>query len=101
MAGRVLEKLSTQATNSVTELRSCITNDDAEQLARVAHGLKGAAGAAFGQIAAETSSQLGLEQISQANEMDHADECLSRLQGEVRRCNEFMAQAMNQLIKCR
>jgi signal transduction histidine kinase/DNA-binding response OmpR family regulator len=95
LARRVLEKLSGQATDALVQLQDCLAQQDAEQIARVSHGLKGAAGMASAEALQQAAGRL--EQLGRDRDLAQADECLSQLQEQVHRCNDFVAQAMQRL----
>jgi two-component system, sensor histidine kinase and response regulator len=95
LAERVLDKLSSQARESLEKIETSFAAADAAGVARIAHGLKGAAGMAAATTLAAVAGQL--EQIAKAGDLGLATEVLSSLQAEVFRCNQFINQALKEL----
>lgn len=95
LALTVLDKFEKQAAGAVAELATFLRSDDAAQVARVAHSLKGTAGL----VAAESLKQAfaEMEQIGRTGNLQMADECLARLRDEVGRCAIYIEDARARL----
>jgi HPt (histidine-containing phosphotransfer) domain-containing protein len=88
LVGRVLETLARQASEALTQLESAVKEHDLQRIARVAHGLKGAAGMACAQPLRETAARL--EHIGAEEDSAQFTQCLLQLQADVRECNEYV-----------
>jgi two-component system sensor histidine kinase/response regulator len=95
LAQKVLGKLSSRAKESLEKIENSFAAADAAGVARIAHGLKGAAGMAAAATLEAVAGQL--EQIARAGDLSLATEVLSSLQAEVLRCNQFVDQALKEL----
>jgi signal transduction histidine kinase/CheY-like chemotaxis protein/HPt (histidine-containing phosphotransfer) domain-containing protein len=95
LAKRVMEKLSSQSIDAVRQLETSVSDRNAEQVARVSHGLKGAAGMA---AAAGVQKLAGrLEELGRAGDLDQAEQYLAQLRDEVQRCVQFIAETSKEM----
>ncbi len=83
---RLITKFRERAPYDLEKLRQAVMAEDAGETARLAHGLKGAAG----YVAAEKVRKLAskLETMGRGGDLSQAEECLKQLKSEVARCVE-------------
>jgi two-component system sensor histidine kinase/response regulator len=85
LALKILDKFEGQVAGLIAQLHGCAQKDDAAQLARVAHTMKGTAGV----IGAEPLrlALAELEQLGRKNALVEVPASLQRLQDEISRCS--------------
>jgi CheY-like chemotaxis protein/HPt (histidine-containing phosphotransfer) domain-containing protein len=89
LADRVLERLLVQMSESVQKLQASLDQGQAEEFARAAHALKGAAGMASALGVSGAAAQL--ETLGRAGGLSsQAERGLTALRDEVRRCEQFI-----------
>jgi len=91
VATLVLDKFEEQLTADVETIQECLAAGDVEQIARVAHALKGAAGA----VAASTLRDLAaeIERLARKEEIESITRELASLRSEVDRCLAYLPAA--------
>jgi len=91
IATLLLDKFEQQLSADVRGIHECLATRDAEQMARTAHALKGAAGA----LAAATLRDLAaeIETLSRANQLDSIAQEFTLLRSEVERCVAYLPAA--------
>src|SRR5205823_3547745 len=85
---RVVQKLTEQAAASLKQLESCAIERDAERVARIAHGLKGAAAMAAAEPLRQVAAKL--EEIGRGKDLAAIDETLARVRAELKRYEEYI-----------
>jgi PAS domain S-box-containing protein len=85
---RIVEQFQTQAASDLEVLQKALAAGDAEEVRRVAHGLKGAAAYMAAQTIFNLSRQM--EHCGRGRDLDAASALLMRLQHEVERLNAFL-----------
>lgn len=85
---RILNQFQTQTSRDLEVLQKALAGNDAEELRRVAHGLKGAAA----YMAAETIRSLShdLEHCGRNGDLSAVPSLLDQLQAELNRCRAFL-----------
>jgi two-component system sensor histidine kinase/response regulator len=87
----VLDKFEAQAKRDVDQLENSVRASDTQATARVAHGLKGAAGMVSADNLARMAAEI--EQLGRSSQLDLAEEHLTALRKEVQRCIEYLPEA--------
>jgi len=90
-ADRILQKFRQKALQDVQALREHFKATDAQKIAFVAHGLKGAAANVSAEALREAAS--ALEQAGKAADFSRMETLLASVEAEVRRCEEYLAKA--------
>ncbi len=90
-ADRILQKFRQKALQDVQALREHFKATDAQKIAFVAHGLKGAAANVSAEALREAAS--ALEQAGKAADFSRMEALLASVEAEVRRCEEYLAKA--------
>ncbi|HUO07555.1 MAG TPA: response regulator [Phycisphaerae bacterium] len=95
VVGRVLDKFKEHAPMTLAELRKVVGAKDAAETKRLAHGMKGAAA----NISAEKlrSLSLELEKLGHESQLSAAEELVKQIDAELKRCIEFIPEAMTKL----
>ena len=88
LATRVLEQLAAQASQACAQAGEMLLQHDAAAVARVAHGLKGAAGMASASGLQRVAAEL--ERLGKAGDLDTAKSAMEELTAEVRRYDEYV-----------
>ncbi len=91
LADIVLRKLAGQAAEGLKQLEACAGRQDAGQISRIAHSIKGAAAAAAAEPLREAAARL--EELGRADDLSQIDEALARFREEVGRCDAFIQSA--------
>lgn len=92
LVGRLLVKFEGRAGADLEQLERSVAARDAQETARLAHAMKGAAAYLAGEKLRDISRRL--EEMAIAADLKHADRCLSELRDELRRCLEFIPKAL-------
>src|SRR5204862_6655451 len=88
VAAVLLEKFEAQLRSDLGAITSGARAGDADGVARVAHGLKGAAGALTAHDLSGVAAEL--EQAGRAHRLEAAEDAVSRLQQEIDRCLAYL-----------
>ena len=95
MAMKILEKFQTQVTENVVLLANAFGDQNAAELARLSHALKGTAGIIGAE---ELRHRLGeMETICRAADLENADNKLAELRREMDRCAQSIPGLISQL----
>ncbi|MGN6367677.1 MAG: response regulator [Phycisphaerae bacterium] len=95
VVGRVLQKFKEHAPMTLAELQKKVEARDAAETKRLAHGMKGAAA----NISAEKLREIALEleKLGHEAQLSAATEVVKQLDAELKRCIEFIPEAMKRL----
>src|SRR5437870_639161 len=91
LASLVLEKFEAQLNADLREIQQRLADGDAAQIARTAHALKGAAGAAAAPVLRDIAARV--EMLAREVGLTGIAEELSSLRAEVDRCLEYLPRA--------
>ena len=89
LAEKILGKLVTQAQAALDGISASLLSGDAAAIARLAHGLKGAAGMASAGGLQSVAAQL--EEMGKSADLRLATTAIDQMKFEIARCNEFIA----------
>jgi CheY-like chemotaxis protein len=81
---RILQKFRQKAARDLAELEESVRSRDAEKMAFLAHGLKGAAANVSAEALRLAAGEM--EQVVRSGDLAGAQSCLERIRQEVRRC---------------
>lgn len=84
----ILDEFEKQAKVDLPALKQCLAQNDATELARLAHGIKGAAG--YLSAASLCSIAADLEQMGRSGELAAAEKTMTLLQNEAERCVNYI-----------
>jgi HPt (histidine-containing phosphotransfer) domain-containing protein len=95
LAVKILEKFQRQIGDTASQMQLFLQDDNAVEIARLSHSLKGTAGI----VGAKSLYQVlaNLESIGRSADLESADNELEQLRQEVERCAAFIPQAIAQL----
>ena len=91
VATLVLDKFDEQLTADVETIQECLAAGDAQQIARVAHALKGAAGAVAASVLRDLAAEI--ESLARKEEIESITRELALLRSEVDRCLAYLPAA--------
>jgi CheY-like chemotaxis protein/HPt (histidine-containing phosphotransfer) domain-containing protein len=95
LAERLLAQFEQQLEGQVAALRESLERNDAAQLARLAHAIKGAA--ANMSASGLSNAAAELERLGTAGEIVEAAACLERLADQAQRCRAFVPTAVSRV----
>jgi HPt (histidine-containing phosphotransfer) domain-containing protein len=93
----ILDEFERQAVSDLAEIKRHVASGNCEETARVAHTLKGASGI----LAADALSDVAfkLERMGRAGALGEADQLLTKLNDEARRCIDYLPTARAAIAK--
>jgi signal transduction histidine kinase/DNA-binding NarL/FixJ family response regulator len=95
LAIKILEKFQKQIAETLSQMQFVVQEDNAAEMARLSHGLKGTAGL----VGAESLHGVlaKLESIGRSASLESADKELEQLRLEVERCSAYIPKAIAEL----
>jgi Amt family ammonium transporter len=84
----ILNEFESQAIADLAEIKRHVANGDCEEIARVAHALKGASGILSAGALSDIAFKL--ERMGRAGVLAEGDQLLAQLNDEIRRCIDFL-----------
>lgn len=91
LVAMLFDKFEKQAKDDLVQIEQALTAKDAGQTSKVAHALKGAAGALSANDVQRTAATI--ETAARENELEAAARCFSDLKAEVNRCLAYLPTA--------
>jgi len=91
LVAMLFDKFEKQAREDLVRIEQAIASHDAGQASRVAHALKGAAGALSATEVQKTAA--AIEHAARENRLDAAAECCTTLTRELDRCLAYLPSA--------
>lgn len=91
LVAMLFDKFEVQAKHDLVRIEQALNAKDAGQTSKVAHALKGAAGALSANHVQRTAG--AIEHAARENRLDAAAQCLSDLKTEVGRCLAYLPTA--------
>ena len=93
----ILDEFERQAVADLAEIKRHVASGDCEETARVAHALKGASGILSAGALSDIAFKL--ERMGRAGVLADADQLLTQLNDEVRRCIDYLPTARAAIAK--
>ena len=95
LVGMLFDKFEKQARENLIQITGQLAADDADQVAKTSHALKGAAGALAAQALQEVASRI--EHAARAGALDIVSTSIAKLQAVVDRCLAYLPTARTSL----
>jgi len=88
---KILDKFQDKIRNQLSQISDCVRSADTQQIALLAHGLKGAAANLSAESLQEIAGQM--EKMGKAEELENVEKCLVLLQQEIEHCLAYIPMA--------